>query len=260
MSNVKIEFLGTGTSQGVPVIGCDCDVCSSQDIKDNRLRSSILMTIDDKVICVDTGPDFRQQMLRSNVQKLDAVLFTHEHKDHTAGLDDVRAFNFKQKTSMDLYVNANVEEALKREYQYAFASKKYPGVPLLELQKMPDDIEHLNVHGVDFKVIKLWHYKLLVFGYKLGKFAYCTDVNYIEESEMAKLKDLDVLVLPALRKEKHISHYNLEEALAVIEELKPKKAYLTHVSHLMGKHEDVSKELPENVQFAHDGLTLNFHI
>jgi phosphoribosyl 1,2-cyclic phosphate phosphodiesterase len=257
MPIAKITFLGTGTSQGVPVIGCNCEVCSSSDPKDNRLRSSILIETENKTFCVDTGPDFRQQMLRYKVQKMDAILFTHEHKDHTAGLDDVRAFNFKQKTSMDLFVNQNVAETLQREYQYAFAQKKYPGVPQLELQKMPDDIQKLNAHGVDFEIIKLWHYKLLVFGYKLGKFAYCTDVNFIEEVEKSKLKNLDVLVLPALRKEKHISHYNLEEALEVIEELKPKKAYLTHVSHLMGKHEDVSKEIPENVHFAYDGLTLN---
>ena len=257
MPQAKITFLGTGTSQGVPVIGCNCEVCRSDNSKDKRLRSSVLIETPNKTFCVDTGPDFRQQMLRENVQKMDAILFTHEHKDHTAGLDDVRAFNFKQKSSMDLFVNKNVEETLRREYQYAFAQKKYPGVPQLELQVMPDEIESLNAHGIQFDIIKLWHYKLLVFGYKLGNFAYCTDVNFIEEVEKAKLKNLDVLVLPALRKEKHISHYNLEEALEVIEELQPKKAYLTHVSHLMGKHEEVSKELPKNVHFAYDGLTLN---
>lgn len=257
MPQAKITFLGTGTSQGVPVIGCNCEVCRSDNPKDKRLRSSVLIETPNKTFCVDTGPDFRQQMLRANIQQMDAILFTHEHKDHTAGLDDVRAFNFKQKSSMDLFVNKNVEETLRREYQYAFAQKKYPGVPQLELQVMPDNIESLNAHGIQFDIIKLWHYKLLVFGYKLGNFAYCTDVNFIEEVEKAKLKNLDVLVLPALRKEKHISHYNLEEALEVIEELQPKKAYLTHVSHLMGKHEEVSKELPKNVHFAYDGLTLN---
>ena len=257
MQDIKITFLGTGTSQGVPVIACDCEVCSSDNVKDSRLRSSVLIEVDQKVFCVDTGPDFRQQMLRENVQRLDAVLFTHEHKDHTAGLDDVRAFNFKQKANMPLYVNNAVEQTLRREYQYAFAEKKYPGVPQLEFHLMEDEQEEVNVQGVSFEIVKLLHYKMLVFGFKIGDFAYCTDVNKISKTEKLKLKNLKVLVIPALRKEKHISHFNLEEALALVEELKPEKTYLTHISHLLGKHDEVSLELPENVFLAYDGLKIN---
>lgn len=257
MQDIKITFLGTGTSQGVPVIACDCEVCSSDNVKDSRLRSSVLIEVDQKVFCVDTGPDFRQQMLRENVQRLDAVLFTHEHKDHTAGLDDVRAFNFKQKANMPLYVNKAVENCLRREYQYAFAEKKYPGVPQLEFHLMEDEQDEVNVQGVSFEIVKLLHYKMLVFGFKIGDFAYCTDVNKISKTEKLKLKNLKVLVIPALRKEKHISHFNLEEALALVEELKPEKTYLTHISHLLGKHDEVSLELPENVFLAYDGLKIN---
>ncbi|MBL57142.1 MAG: MBL fold metallo-hydrolase [Flavobacteriales bacterium] len=251
---MKITFLGTGTSQGVPVIGCDCSVCSSSDSRDNRLRSSILIQTKGQTICIDTGPDFRQQMLNANVMSLDAVVYTHEHKDHTAGMDDVRSFNFKQKKPMDLYVNTNVEASLKKEFSYAFKENPYPGVPRLELHQIHNS--PFTVHGVEFNPIQLMHYKLPVFGYRIGDFAYCTDVNYIAPKEKEKLKNLDVLILTALRKEKHISHYCLEEALELIKELNPKRAFLTHISHYMGLHEDVSKELPNNVFLAFDGLTI----
>tara|TARA_B100000683_G_C12510784_1_gene560706 strand:+ start:13702 stop:14475 length:774 start_codon:yes stop_codon:yes gene_type:complete len=254
MEKIKITFLGTGTSQGVPVIGCDCSVCSSSDSRDNRLRSSILIQTKGQTICIDTGPDFRQQMLNANVMSLDAVVYTHEHKDHTAGMDDVRSFNFKQKKPMDLYVNTNVEASLKKEFSYAFKENPYPGVPRLELHQIHNS--PFTVHGVEFNPIQLMHYKLPVFGYRIGDFAYCTDVNYIAPKEKEKLKNLDVLILTALRKEKHISHYCLEEALELIKELNPKRAFLTHISHYMGLHEDVSKELPNNVFLAFDGLTI----
>ena len=254
MEKIKITFLGTGTSQGVPVIGCDCSVCSSSDSRDNRLRSSILSQTKGQTICIDTGPDFRQQMLNANVMSLDAVVYTHEHKDHTAGMDDVRSFNFKQKKPMDLYVNTNVEASLKKEFSYAFKENPYPGVPRLELHQIHNS--PFTVHGVEFNPIQLMHYKLPVFGYRIGDFAYCTDVNYIAPKEKEKLKNLDVLILTALRKEKHISHYCLEEALELIKELNPKRAFLTHISHYMGLHEDVSKELPNNVFLAFDGLTI----
>lgn len=254
MEKIKITFLGTGTSQGVPVIGCDCSVCSSSDSRDNRLRSSILIQTKGQTICIDTGPDFRQQMLNANVMSLDAVVYTHEHKDHTAGMDDVRSFNFKQKKPMDLYVNTNVEASLKKEFSYAFKENPYPGVPRLELHQIHNS--PFTVHGVEFNPIQLMHYKLPVFGYRIGDFAYCTDVNYIAPKEKEKLKNLDVLILTALRKEKHISHYCLEEALELIKELNPKQAFLTHISHYMGLHEDVSKELPNNVFLAFDGLTI----
>jgi phosphoribosyl 1,2-cyclic phosphate phosphodiesterase len=255
MASVKVTFLGTGTSQGVPVIGCDCPVCCSANPKDNRLRSSILIETQNKVFCVDTGPDFRQQMLREKVQRLDAVLYTHEHKDHTAGMDDVRAFNFKLNRPIDLYVDENVDKCLRREFSYAFSENPYPGVPRLEMHKIIN--QPFSVQGVDFIPIQLMHHKLPVFGFRIGDFAYCTDVNYIAPEEKQKLKGLEVLILTSLRKEKHISHFSLSEALELIDELKPKKAYLTHISHYLGMHNEVSKELPKNVALGYDGLSFS---
>jgi phosphoribosyl 1,2-cyclic phosphate phosphodiesterase len=253
MAPIKVTFLGTGTSQGVPVIGCDCAVCKSINSKDNRLRSSILIETQEKVFCVDTGPDFRQQMLRERVQNLDAVIYTHEHKDHTAGMDDVRAFNFKLKKPIDLYVDENVDRCLRKEFSYAFTKNPYPGVPRLEMHRIEN--KPFCIQGVDFIPIQLMHYKLPVFGFRVGDFAYCTDVNYIAPEEKSKLKGLDVLILTALRKEPHISHFCLSEALELIDELKPKMSYLTHISHYLGTHNDVSKELPENVALGYDGLS-----
>lgn len=254
MDTIKVTFLGTGTSQGVPVIGCNCAVCLSDESKDNRFRSSILIETQDKVICIDSGPDFRQQMLRSNVQKLDAIVYTHEHKDHTAGMDDVRAFNFKQKRPMELFVDDNVEACLKKEFSYAFSENPYPGVPQLNVNKIIN--QSFKVEGVQFIPIQLMHHKLPVFGFRVGDFAYCTDVNYIAPQEKTKLTGLKVLVITALRKEKHISHFSLSEALSVIDELKPEKAYLTHISHLLGKHEDIALELPGNVKLSYDTLSI----
>jgi phosphoribosyl 1,2-cyclic phosphate phosphodiesterase len=255
--SIKVTFLGTGTSQGVPVIACDCTVCMSSDVKDNRLRSSILIETNGKTLLVDTGPDFRQQMLRANVQKLDGILYTHEHKDHTAGMDDVRAFNFKHKKPMEMYVDENVNTALRREYQYVFSGNNYPGIPQVNLNLIDKNADTIIVAGVEVTLIKLMHYKLPIYGFRVGDFAYCTDTNYIAPGEMEKLKGLDVLVITALRKEKHISHFSLSESLEIIAELKPKKAYLTHISHLLGTHKDVSRELPSNVQIAWDGLVLS---
>jgi phosphoribosyl 1,2-cyclic phosphate phosphodiesterase len=252
--SVKLTFLGTGTSQGVPVIACDCKVCVSDDIKDDRLRSSVLFQTEGKTLLIDTGPDFRQQMLRANVQSLDGVLYTHEHKDHTAGMDDVRAFNFKHKKAMELYVDERVNKTLRREYQYVFSGSNYPGIPQVNLNLIDKHAEKITVAGVEVVLIKLMHYKLPIYGFRVGNIAYCTDTNYIAPEEMEKLKGLDVLVITALRKEKHISHFSLSESLGVIAELKPKQAYLTHISHLLGKHADVSLELPSNVQIAWDGL------
>lgn len=251
---MKVTFLGTGTSQGVPMIACDCEVCTSTNSKDKRLRSSILVEVNDQTIIVDTGPDFRYQMLRAQVKKLDAVVFTHEHKDHVAGLDDVRGFNYIMKKSMQIYATENVQTALKRDFHYAFGANKYPGVPQLELNTITS--EPFHIEDVEMIPIQLKHYKMDVFGYRIGKFAYITDANYIAEEEMKKLEGLDVMVINALQKTSHISHFTLEEALDIVRELKPKKAYLTHISHRMGKHEDVSKELPENVELAYDGLVV----
>ena len=253
-NNIKITFLGTGTSQGIPVIACNCKICLSTDKKDNRLRTSILVETQGKTICIDTGPDFRQQMLRAKVQKLDAVIYTHEHKDHTAGMDDIRAFNFKQKKAMELFTDLNVEACLKKEFSYAFQKNPYPGVPRLNLNRIEN--KPFDVLGILFRPIQLMHYKLPVFGFRIGDFAYCTDVNYISPEEKKKLIGLKVLVISALRKEEHISHFSLSQALDVIDELKPEKAYLTHISHLLGLHKEVSKELPQNVEIAFDELTI----
>lgn len=252
---MKITFLGTGTSQGVPVIACDCEVCLSKNEKDKRLRSSILIEDKGQVIVIDTGPDFRQQMLRENVQQLDAVVFTHEHKDHIAGLDDVRAFNFKQKKDMDIYATPETQTALIREFHYAFADFKYPGVPSLELHTISDDA--FNIGDVELLPINVWHYKMPVKAFRINNFTYITDANRIEEEELEKIKGSEIIVINALRKSDHISHFKLSEAIALLEKLKPKKAYLTHISHYLGKHEDVQKELPDFIQIAHDGLALD---
>ena len=251
---MKITFLGTGTSQGIPVIACNCDVCLSENEKDKRLRVSVLIEHQDKTIVIDTGPDFRQQMLRENVQNLDAVVFTHEHKDHIAGLDDVRAFNFKQQKDMDIYASTHVQNALRREFHYAFDEFKYPGVPELKLHAVTDDV--FEVEGIPFIPINVKHYKLPVKGYRIGNFTYITDANRIEDKELEKIKGSEIIVLNALRKEPHISHFTLDEAIELLVKLKPKKAYLTHISHLMGKHDDVATELPDFIEIAYDGLVI----
>jgi len=252
---MRFTFLGTGTSQGVPVIGCTCDVCLSGDKKDKRLRTSAMIEIDGNTFVIDTGPDFRQQMLRNTPNDMPKVLFTHEHKDHIAGLDDIRAFNFKYRKPIDIYATTAVQEALKREYHYVFAAQKYPGVPQVNLFDISDGKE-FTVDGTKILPIKLLHYKMPVLGFRIENIAYITDANYIAPTEMEKLRGLDVLVLNALRKKEHISHFNLEEALKIIAELKPKKAYLTHISHLLGKHEEVTGELPAGVFLAEDRLQI----
>ena len=250
----RVTFLGTGTSQGVPVIACDCDVCTSENKKDKRLRSSILIEYFGKNYVIDTGPDFRQQMLREKVQSLEGVLYTHEHKDHLSGMDDVRAFNYKQKQDMEIYCDANVERALHREYYYVFTENKYPGVPAVNINlidKNPFEIGDMKVTPVE-----VLHYKLPVLGFRIEDFTYITDAKTISAEERDKIRGTKVLVINALRRKEHLSHFNLEEALEFIEDIKPDKAYLTHISHLFGKHRDIKKELPENVKVAYDGLKL----
>ena len=250
---IKLTFLGTGTSQGVPVIACSCKVCLSDDNRDNRLRSSVLIETQGVTFAIDSGPDFRQQMLRESIQYLDAILFTHEHKDHIAGLDDVRAFNFKSKASMDIYCTEQVFQNLCREFHYVFDPKfLYPGIPKIEPHIITN--ESFIVNGVEVLPIEVFHYKLPVFGYRIGDVTYITDANKIAPEEFEKMRGSRILVLNALRKTEHISHFTLEEALAIIKEIQPEKAYLTHISHLMGRHDDVSKELPDNVEIAYDGL------
>ena len=253
---LKITFLGTGTSSGVPMIGCSCAVCSSSDIKDKRLRSSILVESETTTIVVDTTPDFRYQMLRANVKKLDAVLFTHPHKDHIAGLDDVRAFNYFQKKPMELYANSLTEEAIKREFAYAFSDKKYPGLPNLNLNTIDDNPFYIG----DIPVIPVlvWHLKMPVLGFRFGSFTYITDANKIEDDEKEKIKDSEVMVLNALRKETHLSHFTLDEAVAMVQELGVPTGYFTHISHQLGRHVDVNAGLPKGIALAFDGQEICF--
>jgi phosphoribosyl 1,2-cyclic phosphate phosphodiesterase len=251
---MKIIFLGTGTSQGVPVIACDCYTCTSSDVKDKRLRSSVYLEVGDTSMVIDTGPDFRQQMLRENIRKLDAVLFTHDHKDHTGGLDDVRAFNFRQNRAMDVYAASSVQNAIKREFNYAFSREKYPGVPQI-IQHVVKN-KPFQVNNIQIIPVEASHYFLKVFGYRINDFAYMTDVSEISAKEKKKLLGLDVLVINALRVKIHYSHFNLEQALNLIKEVAPKKAYLTHISHMMGRQAEMETQLPGNVKFAYDGLEL----
>ncbi|MFT7612295.1 MAG: phosphoribosyl 1,2-cyclic phosphate phosphodiesterase [Parvicellaceae bacterium] len=252
---MKLTFLGTGTSQGIPVIGCKCEVCTSEDSKDKRLRTSAMVEVNGTRIVFDAGPDFRQQMLRTEVDQLDAVVFTHEHKDHVAGLDDVRPFNYMTKKDFQIYCTERVFETLKREYRYVFDdSFTYPGIPKVN----PNFITNaaFEVKGVELMPIQVWHHKMPVFGYRIGDMAYITDANRIDEEEKQKLQGLKVLVLNALRITEHISHFSLEQALALAKELKAEQVFFTHASHLLGKHEEISTELPENVKLAFDGLTV----
>lgn len=251
---MQITFLGTGTSQGVPIIACPCDVCASTDSHDKRLRTSMLIETNGKTFVIDTGPDFRQQMLRENVKQMDAIIFTHEHKDHTAGFDDIRAFNFVNKKKMEVYASARVQEAIRREYAYIFSDFKYPGIPEINLHLIEN--KSFTIEGVDILPVEVMHYKLEVFGFRIGDFSYITDANYISDIEKEKLKNSKVLVLNALRREPHISHFTLEQAIELVKELKPEKAYFTHISHQLGLHADVQKELPENIELAFDGLKI----
>ncbi|MBC8319713.1 MAG: MBL fold metallo-hydrolase [Bacteroidetes bacterium] len=248
-----VTFLGTGTSQGVPVVACTCNVCKYSKTKDNRLRSSVLVEIDDLVISIDAGPDFRYQMLRENVSKLGAILITHSHRDHIAGLDDVRSFNYLSKKPMDIYATVYDQEEIGREFSYAI-NNNYPGLPKYNIINIGDD--DFFIKNTKITPFSALHFNTEVLGFRIGDFAYITDTNYIPPSSLVKLEGCKVIVINALRKEKHVSHYNLEEALKVIDFLKPQQAYLTHISHLMGFHQDLEKELPAGVDVAYDGLKI----
>lgn len=251
---MKITFLGTGTSQGVPLIACKCEVCTSTNVKDKRLRSSIMVETSTTTIVIDTGPDFRQQMLREQVEQLDAVVFTHEHKDHIAGLDDVRAFNFINGKHIEVYATSRVQAAIKREFAYIFAEDKYPGIPLINLNEI--DLAPFQIKDIKLIPIEVMHYKMPVLGFRIADFTYITDAKSISEKEKEKMKGSKVLVLNALRREEHISHFTFQEAIDLAKELDVEQAYFTHISHQLGLHEQVSDELPSNIFLAYDGLKL----
>ncbi len=252
---MKITLLGTGTSQGVPVIGCNCKVCQSVDPHDKRLRTSALIESNDTRLVIDTGPDFRQQMLKHHVADIDGILYTHEHRDHIAGLDDVRAFNFIQKKPVQIYAEERVQNALKTTFSYSFEEKKYPGVPQLKMHDI--DGTFFRIKDIGIEPIRAYHYKLPVYGFRFGDFTYITDANYINEEDKLKMAGTKFLVINALRKRKHISHFNLQEVLEIAKELSPKRTYITHISHQMGLHKEIENELPHNVFLGYDGLEID---
>jgi len=252
---LKITFLGTGTSQGVPVIGCNCEVCRSLDFRDKRLRSSVHIEVDNKSLVIDTGPDFRQQMLREGILQLDGVIYTHEHKDHTAGLDDVRPFNFLQGEHLPIFGQPKVLEQIKREFAYIFSEHQYPGIP--RINDFPIENKPFEALGIPIVPIEVMHHRLPVFGYRIGDFTYITDAKYIRPEELEKIYGSKVLVLNALQYKEHISHFNLHQALDMVEKIKPDTAFFTHVSHKLGLHGEVERKLPENVYLAYDGLKIN---
>lgn len=251
---MKFTFLGTGTSMGVPVIACDCRTCTSSNQKDKRLRSSLLYENDGVTLLFDAGPDFRQQMLRQNVRELDSILVTHEHKDHIAGMDDVRAFNYISRDAIDIYAEERVQMAIRREYSYVFSHCHYPGIPRMRLNNISG--QPFNLKGLEIIPVRVKHWNLDIYGFRIGDFAYITDASFISKESMEKLSGVKYLVINALRKEKHNSHFNLEEALGIISILTPRKSYITHIGHQMGLHDEVSGTLPPNVLLAYDGLSV----
>lgn len=254
---MKVTFLGTGTSQGVPFIGCDCPVCTSADKRNDRLRTSVWIETPEASVVIDSGPDFRQQMLRYNVRRLDAIVFTHGHKDHVAGMDDVRAYNFHYNKAMNVYADLNTQEILRREFQYVFQNLNYPGIPQVDLHTIDGD-HSFTINGLKFEPIKVLHYKMEVLGFRIGDFTYITDANYIAPEELEKTKRSKALVLNALRHEAHPSHFTLKEAIAVAAEAGADNTYFTHISHQLGLHNEVEATLPEGMHLAYDGLTLQF--
>lgn len=253
---MKLTFLGTGTSQGVPVIACSCPVCQSDDNRDKRLRTSALIEVEGINLVIDSGPDFRQQMLNNKVKTLDAIIITHEHRDHLAGLDDVRAFNWIHKKPMDIWVEPRVHEAIIKEYSYIFSESKYPGIPEVNIHTIDD--HPFSIRGIDIIPIRCYHGKLPILGYRIGDITYITDASFIPEKEKEKITGSKYLIINALRKQKHLAHFSLPEAIRIINEYSPRRGYLTHLSHQIGLYKDVSKELPENVCLAYDGLAIEF--
>lgn len=250
-----LTFLGTGTSQGVPVIACECAVCRSVDFHDKRLRASVHIAVGGLSLVIDTGPDFRQQMLRERIKHLDAILFTHEHRDHTAGLDDIRSFNFRQQMDMPLYAAEQVLNQLKREYAYIFTENKYPGLPRVDLRLITNSDFHIG--QLKITPVQVMHLRLPVFGFRIGDLTYITDANYISDEEKEKIKGSKVLVLNALQIEEHVSHFTLQQATELAQEIGAEKTYFTHISHKLGLHRDVSPRLPKGMELAYDGLKVS---
>lgn len=254
MSKTRLTFLGTGTSQGVPMIGCGCEVCKSTDPRDKRLRASVLVEHEGQKILVDAGPDFRYQMLRAGICSLDAILLTHNHKDHTGGLDDIRAFNYHEKKATQIYCEKYVEDSLRQEYSYAFAEVKYPGAPEWNVHII--DEKPFSINGVEIIPIRGKHFKLPVLGYRFGNIAYCTDMNNIPEEEFEKLKGLDHFIINCVKYGKHISHFSLEEAVEIAQKVGARHSWLTHLSHQLPCYNELAAELPEGILPAYDGLIL----
>ena len=254
---MKITFLGTGTSQGIPFIGCSCPVCTSANKKDNRLRSAVWIETPEASIVIDSGPDFRYQMLRANVRKLDAIIFTHGHKDHTAGLDDIRPYNFFTNKPVQVYATEETQEALRREFSYIFSALSYPGIPQVVINTITAD-KAFTINGLTITPIRVLHYHLEVLGFRIGDFTYITDAKTIAPEELAKAKGSKAIVLNALRHEPHISHYTLTEAIDVAKGLEINDTYFTHISHQLGLHDVVDSSLPEGMHLAYDGLELHF--
>lgn len=256
-NSIKVTFLGTGTSTGVPVVACDCEVCQSNDHRDRRLRTSVMVQVNGHNFIIDCGPDFRYQMIREKVEDISAIIFTHGHRDHIAGLDDVRAFNYVLNKTVNVFASEEVIGSIRREFPYIFTEKRFFGAPQLEFHVI--DNQKFKVEEVEITPIEVLHHKLKVFGFRIGRFSYITDANYISDIEKQKLENSDVMVINALRKSRHISHFSLEEALQVIQEVKPRKAYITHLSHFIGLHENIEKSLPDNIHLAYDGLQVTSH-
>jgi phosphoribosyl 1,2-cyclic phosphate phosphodiesterase len=254
---MTFTFLGTGTSQGVPLISCKCKVCLSHDKLDKRLRSSLLVQSETTTLVIDTGPDFRYQMLREKIDTLDAILFTHSHKDHVAGLDDVRAFNYTQQKVMDVFANNATQKIIRNEFAYAFSDEKYPGVPEIKLHSI-DKNSFFKIGDIDIQCIEVMHHKMPVLGFRINDFTYITDANFIDEHEMKKIIGSKYLVLNALRSEQHISHFTLQQAIEIAKNVDAKETYFTHISHQLGLHEEVSKQLPDKIFLAYDGKKIHY--
>ena len=252
----ELTFLGTGTSQGVPVIACPCPVCRSCDPHDKRLRTSALVRSGNTTVAIDAGPDFRQQMLRAGVQRLDAIVLTHEHKDHTGGIDDVRAFNAAMRRPMEIYAEERVMQAVRKDFDYAFGEHKYPGAPEIDLVRI-DERTPFSIGALRITPVRGLHYRLPVLGFRINNLAYLTDFNHLDYAEIEKIRGVEVLVINALRREPHISHFTLNEAIEVSGKVGANRTYLTHISHQMGFAAEVGPELPPGVFLAYDGLTIN---